>query len=149
MYRNVKKRNTFLINRFHFFKFFPFKILYFVFINNIQTGALMTKLFINEKIIDVFTLSILEGNVLVDNNGIIIGVWDYFEGDEIIDSKGKYLCPGFIDGHIHVESSMLLTYQFTKVSLPHGTIAIVADPHEISNVSGLEELAFMLSSSEN
>ena len=74
MYRNVKKRNTFLINRFYFFKFFPFKILYFVFINNIQTGALMTKLFINEKIIDVFTLSILEGNVLVDNNGIIIGV---------------------------------------------------------------------------
>lgn len=109
----------------------------------------MTKLFINAKIIDVFTLSILKGNVLLNNSGIIIGVGDYFEGDEIIDSKGKYLCPGFIDGHRHIESSMLLTYQFTKVSLPHGTIAIVADPHEISNVSGLEELAFMLSSSEN
>lgn len=80
----------------------------------------------------------------------IIGTGDYadFNADEIIDCTGKYVCPGFIDGHIHIESTMLLPSQFARTTLPHGTTTIIADPHEIANVMGTKGINYMLHASE-
>ncbi len=109
----------------------------------------MKTLLKNGKVVNVFTKEIEKKNVLLDDN-IIIGVDDYKddEAEEIFDLKGKYVCPGFIDGHIHIESTMLLPYEFSKVSLVHGTTSIVCDPHEIANVCGKDGIDFMFQASE-
>lgn len=79
----------------------------------------------------------------------IIGVGDYTEDDADIveDVSGKYICPGFIDGHIHIESTMMTPVEFAKAVLPHGTTGVIADPHEIANVCGIEGVQFMLEAS--
>ncbi|MCR5499823.1 MAG: adenine deaminase [Acetatifactor sp.] len=73
----------------------------------------------------------------------------HYEGFTELDVSGKILCPGLMDGHIHVESSMLSPAEFAKAVLPHGTIAVVTDPHEIANVAGAEGIRFMMESSKN
>ena len=70
--------------------------------------------------------------------------WVRITAGKKVDLHGKYVCPGLIDGHIHIESSMLCGPAFEQAVLPHGTTAVVTDPHEISNVAGLEGLDFML-----
>ncbi len=109
----------------------------------------MTTLFRNGKVINVFSERIVETDVLIEDEKII-GIGDYADttADEIIDCTGKYICPGFIDGHIHIESTMLLPAQFARTTLPHGTTSIVADPHEIANVMGLKGINYMLSASD-
>lgn len=109
----------------------------------------MKKLIKNAKVINVFTDRIVNQSVLIED-GMIIGVGDYDEkdADEVTDVCGRYVCPGFIDGHIHIESSMLTPEEFVKVCLPHGTTTVVADPHEIANVSGLKGVQYMLEASE-
>lgn len=107
----------------------------------------MTRLLKGGKVINVFTGEIEETNILIEGSKII-GVGDYTEADEIEDVTGKYLCPGFIDGHIHIESTMLLPRELAKVCVKHGTCAIVADPHEIANVCGVVGLAYMMEASE-
>lgn len=104
----------------------------------------------NGKVINVFTGEIEKINILIENE-TIIGLGDYSDEDaDVIDNvKGKYICPGFIDGHIHIESTMLLPSELAKVCVPHGTTSIVADPHEIANVCGNTGIAYMLASSEN
>ena len=82
------------------------------------------------------------------HHGKIIGVGEY-SGQNEVDLDGKYVCPGLIDGHIHIESSMLCGPAFEQAVLPHGTTAVVTDPHEISNVAGLEGLDFMLEATKN
>src|SRR4051812_30293422 len=67
---------------------------------------------------------------------------------EVIDLNGEYIAPGFIDGHVHIESSLLLPAEFANGVLPHGTTAVVSDPHEIANVHGLAGIKFMLQASE-
>jgi len=76
---------------------------------------------------------------------------DHVIGDntKVIDAKGNYLVPGFLDGHVHIESSMLLPSEFAKAVLPHGTTAVFADPHEIANVLGLKGIKLMLEDSKN
>ena len=106
----------------------------------------MTTLFRNGTVINVFTGEMEKANVLIEN-GTIIGVGDYDEGDETIDLTGKFLAPGLIDSHIHIESTMLLPYEFARAVLPHGTTAVIADPHEIGNVAGAAGLQFMLEGS--
>lgn len=106
----------------------------------------MTTLFRNGTVINVFTGEMEKANVLIEN-GTIIGVGDYDEGDETIDLTGKFLAPGLIDSHIHIESTMLLPYEFARAVLPHGTTAVIADPHEIGNVAGTAGLRFMLEGS--
>ena len=96
----------------------------------------------NANIINVFTESIEVGDVAVVD-GMIAGIGTY-EGVVEKDMTGKYLCPGFIDGHIHLESSMVAPTEFEKAVLPHGTTAVVTDPHEIANVAGCEGIEFML-----
>lgn len=101
----------------------------------------------NANIINVFTNEIIKSDVAIDG-GEIVGIGEYFGEDEI-DLEGKYLSPGFIDGHVHIESSKVTPGQFAKAVVPRGTTAIVADPHEIANVKGIEGIEYMLDESEN
>ncbi|MBE5905686.1 MAG: adenine deaminase [Lachnospiraceae bacterium] len=98
----------------------------------------------NARILNIFTGEIEDGDVAICN-GYIAGIGDY-EGIEELDMDGRIICPGLIDGHIHLESSMLSPAEFAKAVLPHGTTAVVTDPHEIANVAGAEGLSFMLES---
>lgn len=101
----------------------------------------------NAKIISVFTNEILEGNIGI-KNGYIVGIGDY-KGEREIDISGKYISPSFIDAHVHIESSMVSPYEFSKHILPFGTTTIIADPHEIGNVCGLDGIEYILESTEN
>lgn len=98
-------------------------------------------------VINVFTGETEAANVLIDDRKII-GIGDYTQADIIEDVTGKYICPSFIDGHIHIESTMLLPRELAKVCVPHGTCAIVADPHEIANVCGTLGISYMMEASE-
>lgn len=100
----------------------------------------------NAKIINVFTEEIEIGDVAI-HNGLIVGIGEY-EGVKEIDCTGKYLAPGFIDGHIHIESSMMKPYDFAKTVLTHGTTCVITDPHEISNVCGSDGLQYMLEATD-
>ena len=102
----------------------------------------------NGKVVNVFTGEILRADVAV-SGGIIVGVGEGYEAVKVIDLSGQYVCPGFIDGHIHIESTMLSPYQFARAVVPRGTTAVVCDPHEIANVLGLEGIRYMLEASEN
>ena len=97
----------------------------------------------NASIINVFTSSIEESSVAV-YNGRIAGIGGYTEGKKIIDLKGAYLAPGFINGHIHIESSMLHPAQYARTVVPHGVTSICTDLHEITNVSGLDGIRFVM-----
>ena len=101
----------------------------------------------NARIVNVFTDEIDTADIAISGN-CIVGVGAY-HGRKEVDLHGKYVCPGLIDGHIHIESSMLCGPAFEQAVLPHGTTAVVTDPHEISNVAGLEGLDFMLEATKN
>jgi len=97
----------------------------------------------NASIINVFTSSIEEGSVAV-YDGRIAGIGDYTEAAEVIDLKGAYLSPGFINGHIHIESSMLHPAHYAQTVVPHGVTSISTDLHEITNVCGLAGIRFVM-----
>src|SRR5687768_1791999 len=92
---------------------------------------------VSGKIIDLFNRSIFDGTVIWEN-GKITCIRREANG------SAQYILPGFIDAHIHIESSMLTPYEFARIALTHGTIATVSDPHEIANVCGLEGIYYML-----
>ena len=94
------------------------------------------------KIINVFTESIEDGDVAVEC-GVIVGIGEY-DGVREIDVQGCYVTPGLIDGHIHLESSMASPEEFARMVVPHGTAAVITDPHEIANVAGAAGIQFML-----
>ena len=108
----------------------------------------MTTLLKGGNVINVFTGEIEITDVLIED-GKIIGVGNYNDADIIEDVSGKYICPGFIDGHIHIESTMLTPTELTKLCMPHGTTAIVADPHEIANVCGVDGIRYMMQASKD
>lgn len=97
----------------------------------------------NGKIVDVYQGSILTGDVAIVD-GKIAGIGEVYDGKEIVDVKGKYIAPGFIDPHIHVESSYVTPEEFGRLLVPHGTTTVMADPHEIVNVAGLKGLDYMI-----
>lgn len=100
------------------------------------------------KVINVFSGEILERDVaLLDN--YIVGLGADYQGREIIDLRGKWIVPGLIDGHIHIESSMLTPSRLSEALLVHGTTTIIADPHEIGNVMGLSGVRYMLKTSRD
>ncbi|WP_261133472.1 adenine deaminase [Bacillus sp. Marseille-Q3570] len=101
----------------------------------------------NARIIDVFNLEIIEGDIAIAD-GMFVGVGE-FDGKQIIDAENRYVCPSFIDAHVHIESSMVTPAEFSKVVLPHGVTTIITDPHEIANVSGEDGINFMLENSED
>jgi len=100
----------------------------------------------NGRIVNVLSCEIHEGDVAIAGDRIA-GIGDY-EGREVLDLKGQYICPGFIDGHVHIESSLLSVPEFARLVVTHGTTAVVADPHEIANVLGTEGIRYMLSASK-
>lgn len=100
----------------------------------------------NGNILNVFTEEIITGDVAIVGD-TIVGIGDY-EGEREIDCSGKYLVPGFIDAHVHIESSMVTPLEFAKHIIKKGTTAIVADPHEIVNVSGRHGMDYILDASE-
>ena len=101
----------------------------------------------NGNILNVFTGEIEKGDIAV-KDGVIVGIGSY-SGREEIDVTDKYICPGLIDGHIHIESSMLSPAEFAKAVIPRGTTAVVADPHEIANVAGVEGIRYMMEASKD
>lgn len=100
----------------------------------------------NCKVIDVYNGRIIEGDIALSDN-LIAGVGSY-EGNEVIDAKGKFAAPGFIDTHIHIESSYVSPEELGRLIVPHGTTTIIADPHEIANVCGFNGINYMLKASE-
>ena len=105
------------------------------------------RLFKNANLINVLSSEIYRTHVAVDD-GRVVGLGDY-KAKKIIDLKGAYLAPSLIDGHFHVESSMLTTREFARAVVPHGTGAVVIDPHEYANVLGLDGIRYVLESSKN
>ena len=99
--------------------------------------------FTNARIVNTFTGEIEEGNVAV-SQGRIAGVGDYTEAAEVVDVAGRYLAPGFIDGHFHLESTYLHVDQFARAVVPRGTLAAVTDLHEVTNVAGLDGMRYIM-----
>jgi adenine deaminase len=104
-------------------------------------------LFKNARVVNVFSGEIHKTNVAVDD-GRVIGFGDY-QAKKVIDLEGAYLAPSLIDGHFHVESSMLTAPEFARAVVPHGTGAVVIDPHEYANVLGLDGIRYVLESTKN
>lgn len=103
----------------------------------------------NAQVADVFSFVWTAADVVI-TDGMIVAIdsTGTFEAIEEMDAMGRYVVPGLIDGHIHIESSMLTPSAFGDVLLPHGVTTVVTDPHEIANVSGVEGIQFMLDDSE-
>lgn len=97
----------------------------------------------NAKVIDIFQNRIIDGNIAI-KDGLFIGVGDYEDGDKIIDAKGNYVSPTMTDGHVHIESSMVSPAEFLKCLVARGVSTIIADPHEITNVCGLDGIKYII-----
>lgn len=101
----------------------------------------------NAKYLNVFSNEFLCGDIAV-SNGLIAGVGKY-DGKTEIDVSGKLVLPGFIDAHIHLESSMVTPAEFAKAVVAHGTTTVITDPHEITNVMGIDGVEYMIQASQN
>ena len=101
----------------------------------------------NGTIVDVKNRKLIRGDLAV-SDGKIIGIGT-FSGKQEVDCQGKYLCPGFIDAHVHIESSMAAPLEFAKAVMPHGTTTVIADPHELVNVKGNEAMKYILDATED
>lgn len=102
----------------------------------------------NAKIVDVFQAKILIGDIAI-SDGYIAGIGGSYQGVEERNYTGKYVAPGFIEAHIHIESSYVSPEEFSRVFIPRGTTTILADPHEIVNVAGLKGLDYMVNAAKN
>lgn len=96
----------------------------------------------NANIVNVLSEEIHKADIAI-KDGIIAGIGENYSGENEIDIQGAYVTPSFIDGHVHLESTMMLPSEFAKVALPAGTTTVIIDPHEISNVLGLHGISFM------
>ena len=109
---------------------------------DVATGRRDAELVIRDvKVVDVYTGDLIDGDIAIED-GIIAGVGSY-AGRTEIDGQGLYAAPGLIDSHIHIESSYVTPEEFARMVAPHGTTTVIADPHEIVNVCGLEGLRYM------
>ena len=104
-------------------------------------------LFRGGKVVNVFTGELASTSVAVFD-GVVVGFGER-QANEVVELEGGILAPGFIDGHFHLESSLLIPAEFARAVLPHGTTTVVADPHEIANVAGIAGVQFMLEASED
>ena len=96
---------------------------------------------------NVFTETLEITDIAIDG-GYIVGLGSY-EGEKEQDLAGAVVCPGFLDGHIHLESSMMSPENFEKAVLPHGTTGVVTDPHEIANVAGTAGIRYMMEAAKD
>ena len=99
------------------------------------------------RVVNVFSGEIYRADVAI-HQGRIAGLGEY-EGKTVIDISSKLILPGLIDSHVHLESSMLTPAEFAKAALPHGTTAVIADPHEIANVLGKKGIIYILKASQD
>lgn len=114
---------------------------------NVAAGRIPADLVIkNCKVVDVYNASVIKGDIALCA-GLIAGVGQY-DGYSEIDANGQYAAPGFIDSHIHIESSYVSPEELGRLIVPHGTTTIIADPHEITNVCGLSGLEYMIEASK-
>jgi adenine deaminase len=102
----------------------------------------------NAVLLNVFTDELLQQDIAICQ-GMIVGVGSDYEGTKEIDLTGKFIVPGFIDAHLHIESSMILPEELANIVCRYGTTTLIADPHEIANVAGIDGIRFMLSRSQN
>ena len=100
----------------------------------------------NATYVNVFSAELCTEDIAVCN-GLVVGLGQY-EGIEEVDMTGRIVCPGFIDAHIHLESSLVSPAQFARAVIPHGTTTMITDPHEITNVMGTDGIDYMLSATE-
>lgn len=110
---------------------------------NVARGLKKADLVIkNANIVNVLSEEIHKGDIAICD-GVIAGIGENYSGEKEIDINGAYVTPSFIDGHVHLESTMMLPKEFAKTVLPAGTTTVIIDPHEISNVLGLHGISFM------
>lgn len=100
----------------------------------------------NGRVVNVFTGEIEETSVAISDSRIV-GLGDY-DAKKVTDVEGAYICPGFIDAHVHIESALVPPYEFARAVVPHGVTTVVVDPHEIANVLGSEGIRYMLDASK-
>ena len=101
----------------------------------------------NATYVNVFSNELCTDDIAIVN-GVIAGLGKY-SGNNEVDMTGKIVCPGFIDAHIHMESSLVSPHEFVKATMPHGTTTVITDPHEIANVMGTDGIEYMLQATEN
>lgn len=102
----------------------------------------------NAQILNVLSEEIYTADIAI-TDGIIAGIGNNYTGIKELDASGKFVSPSFIDGHVHIESSMLIPQEFAKMVVPTGTTTVITDPHEISNVIGLHGISFMREASKD
>lgn len=102
----------------------------------------------NAQLVNVITGEIYSTDIVVHDE-FVVALGEGYTAEEEIDLNGKYVCPGFIDAHVHIESSLCTPPEFARAVVPHGVTSIAADPHEIANVLGLQGINYMLESSEH
>ncbi len=102
----------------------------------------------NAQLINVITGEIYLTDIVVHHSYVVAIGTDY-KAEHEVDLSGRYVCPGFIDAHVHIESSLCTPPEFARVALEHGVTAVVTDPHEIANVLGLDGIRFMLERAKN
>jgi adenine deaminase len=100
----------------------------------------------NARVVNVFTGEIEETSIAISHSRVV-GLGEY-DAATITDLKGAYVCPGFIDTHVHIESALVPPYEFARAVVPHGVTTVVIDPHEIANVMGSEGIQYMLDASK-
>jgi adenine deaminase len=101
----------------------------------------------NCQVVNVFSREI-SGEAIAISDGLIVGLGQY-EAKKVVDLNNRFVAPGFIDAHVHIESAMTCVTEFARAVLVHGTTTVAADPHEIANVRGTKGIHYMLQSSEN
>ena len=101
----------------------------------------------NATYVNVFSNELCQGDIAVAE-GLIVGMGEY-SGSVEVDVSGKIVLPGFVDAHIHLESSLVSPTEFAKAVLPHGTTTVITDPHEIANVMGTDGIEYMLQATED
>ncbi|MDD5294079.1 MAG: amidohydrolase family protein, partial [Candidatus Izemoplasmatales bacterium] len=117
-------------------------------LRRIALGETSAKLVLkNARIINVFSGTIETADIAIED-GIIAGIGSY-EGIKEIDVCFSYVAPGFMDGHVHIESSMMTPGHFARLVMPFGTTTVIADPHEIANVCGLSGIQYMIDSAQH
>jgi adenine deaminase len=101
----------------------------------------------NARVVNVFSGEIEETGVAITHSRIV-GLGNDYPAQRVVDLGGKYVAPGLIDAHVHIESAMVPPYEFARAVVPHGTTSVIIDPHEIANVLGVEGIEYMLEASK-
>lgn len=102
----------------------------------------------NARLVNVFTAEVYDADIAIRRSRIV-GIGEGYKAEQVIDLKGRYVAPGYIDAHVHIESSMCVPSEFMRAVLPRGVTSVVTDPHEIANVLGLDGISFMLEQAED